>query len=76
MPFVEIQSITFTHKGVEIQRFSLTMGYLFCAVWLSGPIGQLSIIFLWLSGMYLHGARFSNYESCTIMQGCFPYDRW
>ncbi|KAL5647674.1 hypothetical protein ACJX0J_042029, partial [Zea mays] len=25
--------------------------------------GQLSIIFLWLSGMYFHGARFSNYEA-------------
>ncbi|RVW87844.1 Photosystem II protein D1 [Vitis vinifera] len=24
---------------------------------------QLSIIFLWLSGMYFHGARFSNYEA-------------
>ena len=23
--------------------------------------GQLGIIFLWLSGMYFHGARFSNY---------------
>ncbi|KAF9602742.1 hypothetical protein IFM89_030630 [Coptis chinensis] len=28
----------------------------------SAHFGQLSIIFLWLSGMYLHGARFSNYE--------------
>ncbi|PHT97119.1 Photosystem I chlorophyll a apoprotein A1 [Capsicum chinense] len=25
--------------------------------------GQLSIIFLWLSGMYFHGACFSNYEA-------------
>ncbi|KAL5098127.1 hypothetical protein RYX36_002454 [Vicia faba] len=25
--------------------------------------GQLFIIFLWLSGMYFHGARFSNYEA-------------
>ncbi|KAG5013008.1 hypothetical protein JHK86_025269 [Glycine max] len=25
--------------------------------------GQLSIIFLWLSGMYFHGARFFNYEA-------------
>ncbi|CAN6446895.1 unnamed protein product [Victoria cruziana] len=25
--------------------------------------GQLSIIFLWLSGIYFHGARFSNYEA-------------
>lgn len=25
--------------------------------------GQLSIIFLWPSGMYFHGARFSNYEA-------------
>lgn len=27
----------------------------------SAHFGQLSIIFLWLSGMYFHGARFSNY---------------
>jgi photosystem I P700 chlorophyll a apoprotein A1 len=25
---------------------------------------QLGIIFIWLSGMYFHGARFSNYEAC------------
>ncbi|YP_004927479.1 hypothetical protein BrnapMp014 (mitochondrion) [Brassica napus] len=30
----------------------------------SAHFGQLSIIFLWLSGMYFHGARFSNYEAC------------
>jgi photosystem I P700 chlorophyll a apoprotein A1 len=24
---------------------------------------QLGIIFIWLSGMYFHGARFSNYEA-------------
>ncbi|KAI3666540.1 hypothetical protein L1987_88935 [Smallanthus sonchifolius] len=29
----------------------------------SAHFGQLSIIFLWLSGMYFHGARFSNYEA-------------
>ncbi|KAK4707323.1 hypothetical protein R3W88_033097 [Solanum pinnatisectum] len=29
----------------------------------SEHFGQLSIIFLWLSGMYFHGARFSNYEA-------------
>jgi photosystem I P700 chlorophyll a apoprotein A1 len=29
----------------------------------SAHFGQLSIIFLWLSGMYFHGACFSNYES-------------
>ncbi|CAN6440758.1 unnamed protein product [Victoria cruziana] len=28
----------------------------------SAHFGQLFIIFLWLSGMYFHGARFSNYE--------------
>ncbi|KAL7154175.1 hypothetical protein ABFS83_04G217800 [Erythranthe nasuta] len=28
----------------------------------SAHFGQLSIIFLWLSGMYFYGARFSNYE--------------
>nr|YP_536964.1 photosystem I P700 chlorophyll a apoprotein A1 [Neopyropia yezoensis]Q1XDK4.1 RecName: Full=Photosystem I P700 chlorophyll a apoprotein A1; AltName: Full=PSI-A; AltName: Full=PsaA [Neopyropia yezoensis]BAE92407.1 Photosystem I p700 chlorophyll A apoprotein A1 [Neopyropia yezoensis] len=27
----------------------------------SAHFGQLSVIFLWLSGMYFHGARFSNY---------------
>nr|ARO90936.1 photosystem I P700 chlorophyll a apoprotein A1 [Corynoplastis japonica] len=27
----------------------------------SAHFGQLSIIFLWISGMYFHGARFSNY---------------
>nr|YP_010986158.1 photosystem I P700 chlorophyll A apoprotein A1 [Polyopes affinis]WOL37076.1 photosystem I P700 chlorophyll A apoprotein A1 [Polyopes affinis] len=27
----------------------------------SAHFGQLAIIFLWLSGMYFHGARFSNY---------------
>ncbi|KAI5582020.1 hypothetical protein BDE02_07G057300 [Populus trichocarpa] len=29
----------------------------------SAHFGQLSIIFLWLSGMYFDGARFSNYEA-------------
>lgn len=29
----------------------------------SAHFGQLSIIFLWLSGMYFHGAGFSNYEA-------------
>ena len=29
----------------------------------SAHFGQLSIIFLWLSGMYFHGAHFSNYEA-------------
>ncbi|KAF7831153.1 photosystem I P700 apoprotein A1 [Senna tora] len=29
----------------------------------SAHFGQLSIIFLWLSGMYFHSARFSNYEA-------------
>ncbi|KAI5320853.1 hypothetical protein L3X38_040561 [Prunus dulcis] len=29
----------------------------------STHFGQLSIIFLWLSGMYFHGAPFSNYEA-------------
>ena len=29
----------------------------------SAHFGQLSIIFLWLSGMYFHGAKFSNYVS-------------
>ncbi|KAL3516768.1 hypothetical protein ACH5RR_023670 [Cinchona calisaya] len=29
----------------------------------SAHFGQLSIIFLWLSGMYFHGACFSNYEA-------------
>ncbi|TXG60899.1 hypothetical protein EZV62_012262 [Acer yangbiense] len=29
----------------------------------SAHFGQLSIIFLWLNGMYFHGARFSNYEA-------------
>ena len=29
----------------------------------SAHFGQLSIIFLWLSGMYFHGARFSNYTA-------------
>ena len=29
----------------------------------SAHFGQLGIIFLWLSGMYFHGARFSNYEA-------------
>nr|YP_009393130.1 photosystem I P700 apoprotein A1 [Bostrychia moritziana]ARW61692.1 photosystem I P700 apoprotein A1 [Bostrychia moritziana] len=29
----------------------------------SAHFGQLAIIFLWLSGMYFHGARFSNYSA-------------
>nr|YP_010337429.1 photosystem I P700 chlorophyll a apoprotein A1 [Pulvinaster venetus]UNJ17014.1 photosystem I P700 chlorophyll a apoprotein A1 [Pulvinaster venetus] len=29
----------------------------------SAHFGQLSIIFLWISGMYFHGARFSNYTA-------------
>jgi len=32
----------------------------------SAHFGQLSIIFLWLSGMYFHGARFSNYSAWLI----------
>ena len=29
----------------------------------SAHFGQLGIILIWLSGMYFHGARFSNYEN-------------
>merc|ERR1712216_388936 len=29
----------------------------------SAHFGQLAIILVWLSGMYFHGARFSNYEA-------------
>ena len=29
----------------------------------SAHFGQLAIILIWLSGMYFHGARFSNYEA-------------
>ena len=29
----------------------------------SAHFGQLGIILIWLSGMYFHGARFSNYEA-------------
>lgn len=29
----------------------------------SAHFGQLAVIFIWLSGMYFHGARFSNYEA-------------
>ncbi|PHT34357.1 Photosystem I chlorophyll a apoprotein A1 [Capsicum baccatum] len=29
----------------------------------SSYFGQLSIIFLWMSGIYFHGAHFSNYEA-------------
>jgi photosystem I P700 chlorophyll a apoprotein A1 len=29
----------------------------------SAHFGQLAVIFLWLSGMYFHGARFSNYSA-------------
>ncbi|AES96959.1 putative photosystem I [Medicago truncatula] len=29
----------------------------------SAHLGQLSIIFLWLSGIYFYGACFSNYEA-------------
>jgi len=29
----------------------------------SAHFGQLSIIFLWISGMFFHGARFSNYSA-------------
>jgi len=32
----------------------------------SAHFGQLGIILIWLSGMYFHGARFSNYESWLI----------
>jgi len=35
---------------------------IFCKIF-SAHFGQLSIIFLWLSGMYFHGARFSNYSA-------------
>lgn len=29
----------------------------------SAHFGQLAVIFIWLSGMYFHGARFSNYAA-------------
>ena len=29
----------------------------------SAHFGQLSLIFLWISGMWFHGARFSNYSA-------------
>ncbi|KAG5049439.1 hypothetical protein JHK85_010542 [Glycine max] len=29
----------------------------------SSHFGKLAIIFLWMSGMYFHGAHFSNYEA-------------
>jgi len=32
----------------------------------SAHFGQLAIIEIWLSGMFFHGARFSNYESWVI----------
>ena len=32
----------------------------------SAHFGQLSIIFLWLSGMHFHGAYFSNYTSWLL----------
>ena len=32
----------------------------------SAHFGQLGIILIWLSGIYFHGARFSNYESWLI----------
>ena len=32
----------------------------------SAHFGQLAIIEIWLSGMFFHGARFSNYESWLV----------
>jgi len=32
----------------------------------SAHFGQIGIILIWLSGIYFHGARFSNYESWLI----------
>ena len=32
----------------------------------SAHFGQLAIIEIWLSGMFFHGARFSNYESWVV----------
>lgn len=32
----------------------------------SAHFGQLAIIEIWLSGMFFHGARFSNYESWLL----------
>ncbi|PSN07033.1 photosystem I core protein PsaA, partial [filamentous cyanobacterium CCT1] len=29
----------------------------------SAHFGHLAVIFIWLSGMYFHGAKFSNYEA-------------
>jgi photosystem I P700 chlorophyll a apoprotein A1 len=29
----------------------------------SAHFGHLAVVFIWLSGMYFHGARFSNYEA-------------
>ena len=32
----------------------------------SAHFGHLAVIFVWLSGMYFHGAKFSNYEAWLI----------
>lgn len=32
----------------------------------SAHFGHLAVVFVWLSGMYFHGARFSNYEAWLL----------
>ncbi|HEY9641664.1 MAG TPA: photosystem I core protein PsaA [Coleofasciculaceae cyanobacterium] len=32
----------------------------------SAHFGHLAVVFVWLSGMYFHGAKFSNYESWLV----------
>jgi hypothetical protein len=38
----------------------------------SAHFGHLAVVFIWLSGMYFHGARFSNYEAWLTD----PLGRW
>jgi photosystem I P700 chlorophyll a apoprotein A1 len=43
----------------------------------SAHFGHLAVIFVWLSGMYFHGAKFSNYEAwLTNPTGINPALRW
>jgi Photosystem I psaA/psaB protein. len=37
----------------------------------SAHFGHLAVIFIWLSGMYFHGAKFSNWGSSRVdLQAC------
>ncbi|PHT34259.1 Photosystem I chlorophyll a apoprotein A1 [Capsicum baccatum] len=52
---LHVDAHDFNSHTIDLQEISQKL--------FSAYFGQLSIIFLWLSGIYFHGAHFSNYEA-------------